>query len=117
MQILFAHRYHSPRNGPPTPEQAEIRRIAYSIKTVAGRSSAFHASVLGHVCPISFHFSAALCRDYSSSSVVDILAAGKLGHCTKRTNRLLSCGHAVQPLECSGIVRNAGSNRIARRHV
>ena len=32
MNILAARKYHTPRNGPLTADQAETRRIAYSIK-------------------------------------------------------------------------------------
>jgi hypothetical protein len=35
MNILAARRYHTPRNGPPTADQAETRRLAYSIKSTA----------------------------------------------------------------------------------
>ena len=32
VNILSAHKYHTPRNGPLTTAQAEVRRIAYAIK-------------------------------------------------------------------------------------
>ena len=35
MNILAAHKYHTPRNGPLTTAQAEVRRIAYAIKDPA----------------------------------------------------------------------------------
>lgn len=53
MQILAAHKYHSPRNGAATPEQAEVRRIAYSIKTIAGPSVDFHTAACAMATLIS----------------------------------------------------------------
>jgi hypothetical protein len=41
MQILAARRYHTPRNGPLTPEQSETRRLAYAIKTTTSPSMDF----------------------------------------------------------------------------
>ena len=41
MQILAARKYHTPRNGPLTLEQAETRRLAYSIKSTASPSIDF----------------------------------------------------------------------------
>ena len=41
MQILAARRYHTPRNGPLTLEQAETRRLAYAIKSTASSSADF----------------------------------------------------------------------------
>ena len=41
MQILAARRYHTPRNGPLTLEQAETRRLAYAIKSTASNSTDF----------------------------------------------------------------------------
>jgi hypothetical protein len=35
VKILAAHRYHSPRDGARTPQQAEVRRLAYAIKDPA----------------------------------------------------------------------------------
>ena len=53
MQILAAHKYHSPRNGPLTPEQAEIRRISYAIKTIAAPSVDFHTAAAAMASLIS----------------------------------------------------------------
>ena len=44
MQILAARRYHTPRNGPLTLEQAETRRLAYAIKSTASNSADFHTA-------------------------------------------------------------------------
>jgi hypothetical protein len=41
MNILSARRYHSPRNGPLNPEQAETRRLAYAIKTTTSSTEDF----------------------------------------------------------------------------
>jgi hypothetical protein len=41
MQILAARRYHTPRNGPLTLEQAETRRLAYAIKSTANPAADF----------------------------------------------------------------------------
>jgi hypothetical protein len=41
MNILAAHKYPTPRNGPLFPEQAEIRRLAYAVKSIAGDSADF----------------------------------------------------------------------------
>jgi len=41
MNILAARKYPSPRNGPLSVEQAEIRRLAYAIKTIAAASADF----------------------------------------------------------------------------
>ncbi|MEI7732889.1 MAG: hypothetical protein WCO56_25175 [Verrucomicrobiota bacterium] len=41
MQILAARIYHTPRNGPLTPEAAETRRLAYAIKTLASPNGDF----------------------------------------------------------------------------
>ena len=44
MNILAARKYASPRNGPLSVEQAETRRLAYAIKTIASPSADFAAA-------------------------------------------------------------------------
>ena len=44
MNILAARRYHSPRDGQLSAEQAETRRLAYSIKSIASPSVNFDAA-------------------------------------------------------------------------
>lgn len=46
MEILAAHKYHSPRNGTPTVEQAEVRRIAYAIKNTSASSADFRTAAV-----------------------------------------------------------------------
>ena len=44
MKILAARRYHSPRDGQLSAEQAETRRLAYSIKRITNPSADFDAA-------------------------------------------------------------------------
>jgi hypothetical protein len=41
MNILAAHRYPTPRNGPLSHEESEIRRLAYAVKSIAADSVDF----------------------------------------------------------------------------
>ena len=41
MNILAAHRYPTPRNGPLSREESEIRRLAYAVKSIAADSVDF----------------------------------------------------------------------------
>jgi len=44
MNILAARKYHSPRDGQLALDQAETRRLAYSIKSIASPSVDFHTA-------------------------------------------------------------------------